>query len=51
MISIQDKLTQASERPSGFDYMRVALALSVISFHSLSTSYGIAIDSYLWSSL
>src|ERR1041385_995860 len=38
--SIDDRLRATQGRPSGFDYMRVALALGVICWHSRLTSYG-----------
>lgn len=39
-ISLADRLTETRYRPSGFDYMRVVLALGVITWHSWLTSYG-----------
>ncbi len=38
--SLEDRLKATQGRPSGFDYMRVALALAVICWHSRLTSYG-----------
>ena len=40
--TLADKLVQSKYRPSGFDYIRLILALSVISFHSLAITYGVA---------
>ena len=39
-LSLARRLEQTRNRPSGFDYMRVVLALSVICWHSLLISYG-----------
>ena len=38
--TINDRLVEVKFRPSGFDYMRIILALSVIGYHSVVTSYG-----------
>lgn len=38
--TLADRLATTGGRPSGFDYMRLALALSVIGWHSLIISYG-----------
>lgn len=38
--SLAHRLEQTRNRPSGFDYMRVALAFAVIGWHSLLISYG-----------
>ncbi len=40
MISIEAKMRQASNRPSGFDYMRLLLATGVIVQHTVNVSYG-----------
>lgn len=40
----------ADNRPSGFDYMRLLLALSVIAFHSIVTSYGMGAQKELLAS-
>ena len=34
------RLELAAEQPSGFDYMRLALAILVVCFHSVVTAYG-----------
>jgi peptidoglycan/LPS O-acetylase OafA/YrhL len=39
--TLAERLTVTKGRPSGFDYMRVVLALSVICWHSLMISNGI----------
>ncbi len=40
MTTIEDRLVATSGRPAGFDYLRIGLALSIICFHSVVTSYG-----------
>lgn len=39
--TFQKLLTTADGRPSGFDYLRIALAVSVLFWHSFGVSYGI----------
>lgn len=39
-ISLSERLNSTNGKPSGFDYMRLALAVLVIGFHSVVTSYG-----------
>lgn len=38
--TINDRLVETKFRPSGFDYMRIVLALGVVCYHSIVTSYG-----------
>lgn len=38
----------AEGRSSGFDYLRVVLALSVLGWHSLVTSYGPGLQAQIW---
>ncbi|AHG48939.1 hypothetical protein RLEG12_08350 (plasmid) [Rhizobium leguminosarum bv. trifolii CB782] len=45
--TLEDKLIAASGRPSGFDYMRIVLALIVLCLHSLTTAYGTGLD-FAW---
>jgi peptidoglycan/LPS O-acetylase OafA/YrhL len=40
MPTISDRLDQVQNRPTGFDYMRIGLALSVIVAHSFYLNYG-----------
>lgn len=40
VASLSERLNSANGKPSGFDYMRLALAVLVIGFHSVVTSYG-----------
>jgi peptidoglycan/LPS O-acetylase OafA/YrhL len=39
-MTFQDRINASGGKPSGFDYMRLILALSVIGFHSIVTGYG-----------
>jgi peptidoglycan/LPS O-acetylase OafA/YrhL len=48
--SLQDHLAASSSRPSGFDYMRLILALSVISWHTFEISYGPSVENQIWNS-
>lgn len=45
--SLEERLEETRWRPSGFDYMRVVLALGVIGWHSTLTSYGGAEHNWL----
>lgn len=47
-MTFNEKLALAGGRPTGFDYMRFILAISVIVLHSVMTSYGKAADAELW---
>jgi peptidoglycan/LPS O-acetylase OafA/YrhL len=47
-IMIAERLAVANGRPLGFDYLRLILALSVVGFHSFTTSHNIAADHLLW---
>jgi peptidoglycan/LPS O-acetylase OafA/YrhL len=48
MFSIQDRFETVNFRPSGFDYMRIMLAISVILLHSFEVSYGNQIMIDIW---
>jgi peptidoglycan/LPS O-acetylase OafA/YrhL len=50
MISLGDKLAASGERPTGFDYLRISLALGVVCMHSGLTSYGQDADFAIWMS-
>ena len=39
-LSLEDKFASTGRRPSGFDYLRIILALCVISWHAFPISYG-----------
>ena len=49
-FTIEDKLAQSANRPTGFDYMRIGLSLAVVVMHSVITSHGIAAELPLWTS-
>src|SRR5690348_12354517 len=40
--SFEDRFQASGKRPSGFDYMRLILAISIICFHPVSVNYGVA---------
>ncbi|WP_407148485.1 acyltransferase family protein [Bradyrhizobium sp. ORS 86] len=41
MLSLADQLALSRNRPAGFDYMRIALAASIIGLHSLNVTLGL----------
>ncbi|MDB5459531.1 MAG: acyltransferase family protein [Caulobacteraceae bacterium] len=47
-MMISDRVADTGGRPSGFDYMRIVLALVIVIFHSTTTSYGSAGDWVWW---
>lgn len=40
--TFEDRFLASGKRPSGFDYMRLILAISIIFFHTVSVNYGVA---------
>lgn len=46
--SLITRLEACGGRPSGFDYLRIALSVSVLCLHSVITSYGKAVDVDVW---
>jgi peptidoglycan/LPS O-acetylase OafA/YrhL len=48
VASLNEKLAESAGRPTGFDYLRISLALAVVVVHSVVTSYGSAADKVLW---
>jgi peptidoglycan/LPS O-acetylase OafA/YrhL len=42
--TIEARLEQAGGITSGFDYMRIALAMSVVCWHSLLIAFGLDVD-------
>lgn len=46
--SVNDRLIAVNYRPSGFDYMRIALSCAVLLWHSYCVSYPVAITTELW---
>ena len=49
-VFLSQKLSESGGRPSGFDYLRLGLAVTVVCMHSVITSYGRAADIALWAS-
>jgi peptidoglycan/LPS O-acetylase OafA/YrhL len=49
--TLDDRLKAVDGHPSGFDALRVVLAIAVICVHSVRTSYGVAVDALvIWRS-
>lgn len=46
--TIQDRLDAAAGHPTGFDALRIGLAVCILCFHSVYASYGIPADLALW---
>ncbi|MFM9976799.1 MAG: acyltransferase family protein [Sphingomonadaceae bacterium] len=46
--SLITRLEACGGRPSGFDYLRIALSVAVLCLHSVITSYGKAVDVEVW---
>ena len=46
--SLGARMAAAGDRPSGFDYMRIALALAITCCHGVITSYGQGADAIFW---
>lgn len=40
-MTLQERLESTRFRPTGFDYMRIALAILILCWHSIITSYGV----------
>lgn len=49
-ITLADRLTAANNRPTGFDYMRITLALLVVCCHTINVCYGEKINQLIWNS-
>jgi peptidoglycan/LPS O-acetylase OafA/YrhL len=47
--TIQTQLEDTGNRPSGFDYLRLSLAIAIIVWHSISVSYGQPAEAAIWS--
>lgn len=47
-MTIEERLIATGGRPSGFDYLRLGLALLVVVTHSIATSYGEAVTFQVW---
>ncbi len=48
MYTIQSQLNGVGNRPTGFDYLRLTLALSIIVWHSVTICYGPSAEAYFW---
>lgn len=48
MHSVQSQLNRVGNRPTGFDYLRLTLALSIIVWHSVTICYGPSAEAYFW---
>lgn len=48
--SLEQQLIAAKRRPAGFDYLRLGLAISVICWHTIVTSYGWETQLAVWRS-
>jgi peptidoglycan/LPS O-acetylase OafA/YrhL len=46
--TIARRIEETGGRSSGFDYLRIGLALSVIAVHSTKVSYGMVADRTIW---
>jgi len=47
-MNIAERLIETGGRPSGFDYLRLGLALLVVISHSIVTSYGSEVTDRVW---
>jgi len=48
MHTLQSQLNAARNRPTGFDYLRLTLALSIVVWHSVTICYGPSAEAYFW---
>jgi peptidoglycan/LPS O-acetylase OafA/YrhL len=48
LYSLADQLLATDDRPSGFDYLRLGLSISVISIHSVAICYGSDAFGEMW---
>src|SRR5262249_49082197 len=48
MPTLGARLALANDRPSGFDYLRLGLAVSIIAWHGVVVCYGYASEANLW---
>ena len=46
--TIAARVAATGGRTSGFDYLRIGLAVSIVLWHSISTSYGSAFELVIW---
>jgi peptidoglycan/LPS O-acetylase OafA/YrhL len=48
LYTLQSQLSLVRSRPTGFDYIRLILALSIIVWHSVTICYGPLAEGYFW---
>jgi peptidoglycan/LPS O-acetylase OafA/YrhL len=48
MHTLQSQLNMVRNRPTGFDYLRLTLALSIVVWHSVTICYGPSAEAYFW---
>lgn len=46
--TISERMARCSNRPAGFDYMRIVLAVSVVACHSINVSFGRQTAAQVW---
>ncbi len=49
MLAIAGRMAAVGNRPSGFDYLRVILAISIVAFHTVLVCYGNEVNDAWWS--
>lgn len=49
MLTIAGRMASIGNRPSGFDYLRVILAVSIVAFHTVVVCYGDEVNDAWWS--
>jgi peptidoglycan/LPS O-acetylase OafA/YrhL len=47
-ITIADRIEATGGRPTGFDYMRIFLSVSIVAWHTVQTSYGDPVAATVW---
>ncbi len=48
MPTLQNQLDAVQNRPTGFDYLRLSLAISIVVWHSVLVCYGPSAEYYFW---
>jgi hypothetical protein len=46
MITLADRLAVTRNRPTGFDWMRLLLSMSIIGWHTIALSYGSHVERF-----
>jgi len=49
-LSLEDQLRKTNNRPSGFDYLRIILSISVVAWHSIEVCNGLTAVHLAWKS-